>query len=66
MKITNVIAHQLVVAVDEPFTSARGPYYKQKGALVVEVVTDEGIVGWRFRCCCRGRDLPDRKRTAMG
>ena len=46
MKITNVIAHQLVVAVDEPFTSARGQYYKQKGALVVEVVTDEGIVGW--------------------
>lgn len=46
MKITNVIAHQLVVNVDEPFTSARGQYYKTKGALVVEIVTDEGIVGW--------------------
>ena len=38
MKITDVIAHQLVVAVDEPFTSARGQYYKTKGALVVEIV----------------------------
>ena len=46
MKITNVIAHQLTVAVNEPFTSARGQYYKSKGALVVEIVTDEGIVGW--------------------
>ncbi len=46
MKIKDVIAHQLVVAVDEPFTSARGQYYKAKGALVVEIVTDAGIVGW--------------------
>jgi D-galactarolactone cycloisomerase len=46
MKITDVICHQLSVAVDEPFTSARGQYYKSKGALVVEIVTDEGIVGW--------------------
>lgn len=46
MKITNVICHQLVVSVDEPFTSARGQYYKTKGALVVEIVTDDGIIGW--------------------
>ena len=46
MKITDVVAHQLVVAVDEPFTSSRGWYYKTKGALVVEIQTDEGIVGW--------------------
>lgn len=46
MKITNVITHQLLVDVDEPFTSSRGWYYKTKGALVVEIVTDEGIVGW--------------------
>ncbi len=46
MKITDVITHQLVVDVDEPFTSARGWYYKTKGALVVEIVTDEGITGW--------------------
>ena len=46
MKITDVIAHQLQVNVDEPFTSSRGWYYKTKGALVVEVRTDEGITGW--------------------
>jgi D-galactarolactone cycloisomerase len=46
MKITDVITHQLSVAVDEPFTSSRGWYYKSKGALVVEVRTDEGIIGW--------------------
>ena len=33
MKITDVITHQLVVDVDDPFTSARGSYYKTKGAL---------------------------------
>jgi D-galactarolactone cycloisomerase len=46
MKITDVITHQLQVSVDEPFTSSRGWYYKTKGALVVEVHTDEGITGW--------------------
>jgi D-galactarolactone cycloisomerase len=46
MKITDVVAHQLQVKVDEPFTSSRGWYYKTKGALVVEVLTDEGITGW--------------------
>jgi D-galactarolactone cycloisomerase len=46
MKIVDVITHQLLVHVDEPFTSARGWYYKTKGALVVEIVTDTGIVGW--------------------
>jgi D-galactarolactone cycloisomerase len=46
MKITDVITHQLQVDVDEPFTSSRGWYYKTKGALVVEVRTDEGITGW--------------------
>ena len=46
MKITDVIAHQLSVAVDEPFTSSRGWFYKTKGALVVEITTDAGIAGW--------------------
>jgi D-galactarolactone cycloisomerase len=46
MKVTDVITHQLVVSVDEPFTSSRGWYYKTKGALVVEIRTDEGITGW--------------------
>lgn len=46
MKITEVIAHQLLVDVDEPFTSSRGWFYKTKGALVVEIRTDDGIVGW--------------------
>jgi D-galactarolactone cycloisomerase len=46
MKITEVIAHQLLVNVDEPFTSSRGWMYKTKGALVVEIRTDDGIVGW--------------------
>jgi D-galactarolactone cycloisomerase len=46
MKIRDVLTHQLTVAVDEPFTSSRGWYYKTKNALVVEVHTDEGIVGW--------------------
>ena len=46
MKITEVITHQLLVNVDEPFTSSRGWFYKTKGALVVEIRTDSGLVGW--------------------
>lgn len=46
MKVTDVIAHQLSVSVDEPFTSSRGWYYNTKGALLVEIRTDDGIVGW--------------------
>jgi D-galactarolactone cycloisomerase len=46
MKITDVITHQLVVDVDEPFTSSRGWYYKTKGALVIEIHTDDGLIGW--------------------
>jgi D-galactarolactone cycloisomerase len=46
MKITEVITHQLLVNVDEPFTSSRGWFYKTKGALVVEIRTDTGLVGW--------------------
>jgi D-galactarolactone cycloisomerase len=46
VKITDVITHQLAVAVDEPFTSSRGWLYKTKGALVVEIRTDAGITGW--------------------
>ena len=46
VKITEVIAHQLLVNVDEPFTSSRGWYYKTKGALVVEIRTDSGLIGW--------------------
>ena len=46
MKIIDVITHQLACDVETPFTSSRGWWYKTKGALVVEVVTDEGITGW--------------------
>lgn len=46
MKITEVITHQLLVHVDEPFTSSRGWFYKTKGALVVEIRTDTGLTGW--------------------
>ena len=46
MKISEVITHQLLVNVDEPFTSSRGWYYKTKGALVVEIRTDTGLIGW--------------------
>jgi len=46
MKITDVLTHQLAIAVDEPFTSSRGRVCKTKGALAVEVRTDQGITGW--------------------
>lgn len=46
MKITNVRTHQLRADVEKPFTSSRGWWYNTKNALLVEIETDEGIIGW--------------------
>ena len=46
MKIVDVITHQLSCNVEKPFTSSRGWLYKTRGTCLVEIETDDGIVGW--------------------
>jgi D-galactarolactone cycloisomerase len=45
MKITNVRTHVLQAALSEPLASARG-WYDTRTAMLVEIETDQGVVGW--------------------
>jgi D-galactarolactone cycloisomerase len=45
MKIADVRAHVLEAKLSQPFSYARA-WYASRTALIVEIVTDEGLVGW--------------------
>ncbi|MCS0494450.1 mandelate racemase/muconate lactonizing enzyme family protein [Ancylobacter sp. MQZ15Z-1] len=45
MKITDVRAHVLEAALSQPFAYSRA-WYATRTAMIVEIVTDEGLVGW--------------------
>jgi D-galactarolactone cycloisomerase len=45
MKIVDVRAHVLEAKLSQPFSYARA-WYASRTALIVEIVTDEGLVGW--------------------
>jgi D-galactarolactone cycloisomerase len=45
MKITNVRAHVLEARLSQPFAYSRA-WYATRTALIVEIETDEGLVGW--------------------
>src|SRR3954463_10958132 len=45
MKITAVRAHVLEAKLSEPFAYARA-WYATRAAMIVEIETDEGLVGW--------------------
>jgi D-galactarolactone cycloisomerase len=45
MKIVDVHAHVLEAPLSEPFAYSRA-WYAKRAALIVEVVTDQGLVGW--------------------
>ncbi|WP_027134003.1 mandelate racemase/muconate lactonizing enzyme family protein [Geminicoccus roseus] len=45
MKITEVRAHRLEAPLSEPFSYARARY-GTRAAMIVEIVTDEGLTGW--------------------
>lgn len=46
MKVVDVKCHQLQSKVEKPFTSSRGWLYTTRTAMLVEVITDDGIIGW--------------------
>lgn len=46
MKIVDMKCHQLQSKVEKPFTSSRGWLYSTRTAMLVEVITDDGLIGW--------------------
>jgi len=45
MKITDVRAHVLEANLSQPFSYSRA-WYASRTALIVEIVTDQGLIGW--------------------
>jgi D-galactarolactone cycloisomerase len=45
MKITNIRAHVLEAPLSQPFAYSRA-WYSRRTSLVVEIETDQGLVGW--------------------
>lgn len=50
MKIVDIIPHAISVPLDKPFYFSQG-WVKARSSLIVEVVTDEGIIGWGESLC---------------
>ena len=46
MIIKKITCHVVAAPVAKPFTSSRGWLYKTRGTCLVEIETDDGIVGW--------------------
>jgi D-galactarolactone cycloisomerase len=44
--IKKVTCHVVAAPVQRPFTSSRGWLYKTRGSCIVEIETNDGIVGW--------------------
>ena len=45
-QIKKVTCHVVSAPVEKPFTSSRGWIYKTRGSCIVEIETNDGIVGW--------------------
>lgn len=57
MKISNVITHVLSKPLDEPFGFSQG-WVKKRSTMIVEIQTDEGIIGWG-ESLCHGLQPPE-------
>src|SRR5688572_24976754 len=57
MKITQVRAHVLRSALEQPFAFSQG-WVSSRGATLVEVTTDEGVTGWG-EALCQGLQAPE-------
>ena len=57
MKIVDVVAHLLSTPLEEPFAFSQG-WVRQRSAVVVEVLTDEGVTGWG-ESLCHGLQPPE-------
>ena len=57
MQIVDVVAHLLSTPLEKPFAFSQG-WVKTRNAMVVEVVTDEGVIGWG-ESLCHGLQPPE-------
>jgi D-galactarolactone cycloisomerase len=64
LKITNVHAHVLRSALQQPFAFSQG-WVSSRGATLVEVETDEGVTGWG-EALCQGLQPPEIAAAAIG
>ena len=46
IQIKKVSCHVVAAPVQKPFTSSRGWLYKTRGSCIVEIETNDGIIGW--------------------
>ena len=63
MKITQVRAHVLRSALEQPFSFSQG-WVSSRGATLVEVQTDEGVTGWG-EALCQGLQPPQIAAAAI-
>jgi D-galactarolactone cycloisomerase len=63
MKITDVRAHVLRSALQQPFAFSQG-WVSSRGATLVEVQTDEGVTGWG-EALCQGLQPPEIAAAAV-
>jgi D-galactarolactone cycloisomerase len=63
MKITAIHTHVLGTRIDTPFAFSQG-WVTQRAAVIVEVVTDSGLVGWD-EALCVGLQRPDIAAAAI-
>ena len=63
MKITQVRAHVLRSALEQPFSFSQG-WVSTRGATLVEVQTDDGITGWG-EALCQGLQPPEIAAAAI-
>src|SRR5919198_5170772 len=63
MKITDVRVHVLRSPLEQPFAFSQG-WVQSRGATLVEVITDQGIVGWG-EALCQGLQPPEIAAAAV-
>jgi D-galactarolactone cycloisomerase len=63
VKITQVRAHVLRSALEQPFSFSQG-WVSSRGATLVEVQTDEGVTGWG-EALCQGLQPPEIAAAAI-
>ena len=57
MKVVDIVAHVLSSPLEEPFAFSQG-WVEGRNAMVVEVLTDEGVTGWG-ESLCHGLQPPE-------
>jgi D-galactarolactone cycloisomerase len=63
MKIVDVKTHVLSTPLDEPFAFSMG-WVKKRSTMIVEIITDEGVVGWG-ESLCHGLQPPEIAETIV-